>query len=172
MADEQRHGNDRYIQKIWQKFNPQTKLVNPKQQLKFSFAQFVRFLVNATLEFDEDVLNHKGLSYHWAPYWQECSLCSSFTQPNVIIHMETFQQDLTTLLNKAGYQSQLVQELVDKFPHTHFQSGGHSHNLAGKYYSQLTQAQVLELYQMYRLDHEMFGYDPGPYLSLASKDPL
>ena len=61
MADEQRHGNDRYIQKIWQKFNPGQKLVDPKSQLKFTFAEFVRFLVNGTLEFDQDVLNHKGM---------------------------------------------------------------------------------------------------------------
>ena len=61
MADEQRHGNDRYIQKIWQKFNPGQKLVDPKSQLKFTFSEFVRFLVNGTLEFDQDVLNHKGM---------------------------------------------------------------------------------------------------------------
>ena len=60
MADEQRHGNDRYIQKIWQKFNPGIKLVDPKSQLKFTFSQFVRFIINGTLEFEPEVLNHKG----------------------------------------------------------------------------------------------------------------
>ena len=60
MADEQRHGNDRYIQKIWQKFNPGIKLVDPKSQLKFTFSQFVRFIINGTVEFEPEVLNHKG----------------------------------------------------------------------------------------------------------------
>ena len=59
MADEARHGNDRYIQKIWQKFHPGRKLVDPKKELKFSFSQFVRFITNAS-EFGDDVLNHKG----------------------------------------------------------------------------------------------------------------
>ena len=61
MAVEQRHGNDRYIQKIWQKFTPGIKLVDPKSQLKFTFPQFVRFLINGSLEFDQEVLNHKGM---------------------------------------------------------------------------------------------------------------
>lgn len=168
MADEQRHGNDRYIQKIWQKFNPGIKLVDPKSQLKFTFSQFVRFIINGTLEFEPEVLNHKGLSYHWAPYWQECSLCSSLTQPDIIIHMESFSEDLKTLFMKAGHLNEsIVDNLVQKFPHTHSQMGGHSHKLTSKYYSQLTKAQIQSLYKFYRLDHELFGYDPEEYLSYA-----
>lgn len=168
MADEQRHGNDRYIQKIWQKFNPGLKLIDPKSQLRFSFSQFARFLVNASLEFGEDVLNYQGLSYHWAPFWQECSLCSSFTQPDIVIHMETFEEDLKILLRKAGYEdSAEIERLIEKFPHTHSQSGGHSHKLASKYYSQLTKSQIQSLYEMYKLDHDLFGYDPSQYLSYA-----
>lgn len=168
MADEQRHGNDRYIQKIWQKFNPGIKLVDPKSQLKFTFSQFVRFIINGTVEFEPEILNHKGLSYHWAPYWQECSLCSALTQPDIIIHMESFLEDLKTLFMKAGHLNEpVVDNLVQKFPHTHSQMGGHSHKLTSKYYSQLTKAQIQSLYKFYRLDHELFGYDPEEYLSYA-----
>ena len=167
MADEHQHGNDRYIQKIWQKFHPGDKLTDPQAQLKFTFGEFVRFLVNGSREFGQDVLEHKGLSYHWAPFWQECSICSSLTQPDVIIHMETFQADFKNLFAKAGYSDEEVEELLEKFPHTHSQSGGHSHDLIQKYFSSLTKSQVNQLYQLYRLDHELFGYHPQVYLDFA-----
>ena len=167
MADQQRHGNDRYIKKIWQKFNPSRKLVDPKSQLKFRFKDFVRFVLNASSEFGDDVLNHQGLKYHWAPFWQECSVCSNFTQPNVILRMETLQDDLKYLLTKAGYRPGDISKLVEKFPHTHSQKGGHSQYLSLKFYSTLPREDVKNLVDFYKLDHELFGYDSSPYLNAA-----
>ena len=77
MADEHQHGNDRYIQKIWQKFHPGDKLTDPQAQLKFTLGELVRFLANGSREFGQDVLEHKVLSYHWAPFGPECSISSS-----------------------------------------------------------------------------------------------
>lgn len=167
MADEHKHGNDRYIKKIWQTFHPGDKLTDPKTQLKFTFSQFVRFLVNGSREFGQDVLGHKGLSYHWAPFWQECSICSNTTMPDVMIHMETFRKDFKTLFAKAGYSDPEIEDLLDTFPRTHSQHGGHSHDLIQKYFSSLTKSQVWQLYEMYKLDHELFGYDPTLYLNIA-----
>ena len=73
--------------------------------LRFSFSEFVRFLVNGSTEFSDDtyVLHHRGLSYHWAPFWRECTLCGgSDTRPQVIIHMETFTEDMKMFLNAIG----------------------------------------------------------------------
>jgi hypothetical protein len=36
-----------------------------------------------------------------------------------------------------------------------------------EYYGQLRKRQVAELYHMFRLDHELFGYSPEPYIQLA-----
>ena len=149
------------------KSGKKVRLTDPQAQLKFTFGEFVRFLVNGSREFGQDVLEHKGLSYHWAPFWQECSICSSLTQPDVIIHMETFQADFKTLFAKAGYSDEEIEELLEKFPHTHSQSGGHSHDLIQKYFSSLTKSQVNQLYQLYQLDHELFGYHPQVYLDFA-----
>ena len=172
MADQQRHGNDRYIKKIWQKFNPSRKLVDPKSQLKFNFQEFVRFVLNASSEFGDDVLNHQGLKYHWAPFWQECSVCSNLTQPDVILRMESLQEDLKYLLSKAGYRPSDVSKLVEKFPHTHSQAGGHSQYLSLEFYSTLTREEVKNLIDFYRLDHELFGYDSSPYLNVAKSQDL
>ena len=178
MADEQRHGNDRYVQAIWRKFNPGAALVDPKRQLKFTFGQFVRFIVNGSREFGRDVLDHRGLSYHWAPYWSECNLCNPEAAPHTVLHMETFVEDLRLFLKRSGLAEAVsnrdhdgaLDDLVAKFPHTHSQAGGHSQTLATKYFSTLKRSQVNALYEMYKLDHELFGYKPDFYLSLAKPD--
>ena len=38
---------------------------------------------------------------------------------------------------------------------------------AKKYFSQLTKQQVSKLYEMYKIDHEMFEYDPQIYIDMA-----
>jgi hypothetical protein len=42
-----------------------------------------------------------------------------------------------------------------------------SENFIKKYYSRLTKKQVLQLYEFYRLDHDIFGYSPDQYLAVA-----
>jgi len=76
----------------------------------------------------------------------------------MVIHMETLHEDLS-----------LLQKTLDlpntDFPLTHTQKGGHSSSeeVAKKYFSQLTKKEVRQLYEMYKLDHEMFGYSPDVF---------
>ena len=81
MFDEFVHGQDRYISRIWYKYHPETEQ-DPDKMFKFSFPEFVRFLVNGTEEFADDdyVLKHKGVSYHWEQYWLECPVCPHLTR--------------------------------------------------------------------------------------------
>ena len=125
---------------------------------KFSFPEFVRFLVNGSDEFANDpyVLTHKGVSYHWAPYTEECPVCHSLTKPDYILHMETLQRDLFQLLGDIGLSSH-----IDLFPHTHSQQGGHSSTLSSQYLAQLSDEELKQLMEKYRLDHQLFGYSMG-----------
>ena len=79
--DEFVHGQDRYISRIWFKYHPE-KNQNKEKMFKFTFQEFVRFLVNGTQEFADDsyVLKHKSISYHWDPYYQECPVCHPLTR--------------------------------------------------------------------------------------------
>jgi hypothetical protein len=43
----------------------------------------------------------------------------------------------------------------------------HSQRKVSEYFGQLTKRQVMEMYEMYRLDHELFDYSPEPYIALA-----
>lgn len=164
MIDEHRHGNDRFLAAVWRRFHPKETLNDPKNQLKFTFSQFVRFLVNGTTEFP-GYSAHKGLSYHWAPYWKECSqLCNPVTRPDFVLKMETLTRDLSGLLKAVGLEA----GKIDLFPHTHAQKGGHSSDAAREYFGRLTKAEVMQLYDLYRLDHELFGYEIDEYLDMAA----
>lgn len=157
------------------------KLVSPRTQLRFTFREFTNFLVNGSAMFampttpaaatsspssNVETLAFNRLSYHWAPYWKECSLCSDLTKPQMVIHMETLQEDLDLLLDRLNLPRQ-------PFPVTHSQRGGHSSSadVVQKYFSTLLKSDVRQLYEMYRLDHELFGYTPDQYLDYAMDDP-
>lgn len=49
----------------------------------------------------------------------------------------------------------------------HESSGSSSEDLAKKYFAMVNQTKILQLYDIYKLDFEMFGYDLEPYLSLG-----
>jgi hypothetical protein len=43
----------------------------------------------------------------------------------------------------------------------------HADRKISEYFGQLTKHQVMEMYEMYRLDHELFGYSPEAIIALA-----
>ena len=81
LYEEYRHGQDRYMARIWYKYHPE-KQQDKQKMFKFSFQEFVRFIVNGTKEFADDpyVLKHKSISYHWDPYHVECPVCHHLTR--------------------------------------------------------------------------------------------
>lgn len=83
----------------------------------------------------------------------------------MVIHMETLGEDLTML-------QRTLQLPETEFPLTHTQQGGHSSNqeVAKKYFSQLTKSEIRQLYEMYKLDHEMFGYSPENFERYAADE--
>ena len=76
--------------------------------------------------------------------------------------METLQEDLNFLLDQLNLPPR-------DFPMTHTQKGGHSstEEVVKKYYSTLLKSDVRQLYEMYRLDHELFGYSPEQFEQYA-----
>ncbi|CAB4057733.1 unnamed protein product [Lepeophtheirus salmonis] len=105
---------------------------------------------SSSLSFSQ-LYGHKGVSYHWAPIWKECSLCSPLTTPDFVLHLETLSQDLRLLerIGKAPRSS-----FTTSFPHAHDQNG--SQKLVAKYYSMITKDNVRGLVEKYKLDHELF----------------
>ena len=129
--------------------------------------EIVRFIVNRTEEFanDEYVRGHQGLSYHWAPYHQECSLCHPHTAPHYILHLDTLESDVRDLMEAVGRS-----DLADTFPHTHSSSkeaASSNQELLKSYFSSLTKNQVGQLYLQYKEDHELFGFSPQQFIDYA-----
>ena len=48
-------------------------------------------------------------------------------------------------------------------------SGGSTKDLARKYFSEMDIDTAKRLYQLYKVDFEMFGYSPDEYFKLARK---
>ena len=165
VMEEKLHGRDNFILALWEKFHPGEDLTDPARQLRFTFPEFVRFLVNGSREFGPPLTGDRGISYHWMPYWRECALCDPRTGPNHVLRMETLEADLASLLGRIG----LGAAEAASFPHTHRQAGGHSSSeaLREQLFSTLSESQVGELHDKFRLDHEMFGYDPAQYRMYA-----
>jgi hypothetical protein len=71
---------------VWRGLHPGLALP-PGGRLTFTFPEFIRLVVNGSREFsgDEYVARHRGLAYHWAPYWQECPPCSPLTAPHLVL---------------------------------------------------------------------------------------
>ena len=42
-----------------------------------------------------------------------------------------------------------------------------SHNFREEYFGQLTKTEVIQLYEMYKLDFQLFGYSPQLYFNWA-----
>jgi len=102
------------------------------------------------------------VSNHWAPYWFSCGLCIPELRPKYVLHMDHIDTDSLSLLKTLTGKDFNI-----SFPHTLLGQDGHTkeHNL--EYYKQLTKYQVWKLYNIYRVDHELFGYSPTSFINIA-----
>ena len=117
-----------------------------------------------------DQLNSPGVwvKLHWAPYWYTCGLCGDLT-PDYILKTETLQGEVDYLLKllKIPHKSLFPHSRISGPDDHSFDSAAYSHTVLDQYYSQLDKQQVIKLYNMYRLDFDMFGYQPHKYIDLA-----
>jgi hypothetical protein len=109
---------------------------------------------------------------HFAPMWLWCSPCQAGLRPHIIVKLETIQRDgpaVMQLLNLTA--SSATVPFLNVHVTTPFERpedvGVNSRDKVAEYYGQLRKRQVAELYHMFRLDHELFGYSPEPYIQLA-----
>ncbi|XP_047487610.1 carbohydrate sulfotransferase 11-like [Penaeus chinensis] len=115
-----------------------------------TWQEFVKYLINTpSSKFDE----------HWRPIYALCSPC--VIKYNVIAKMETFSEDTQFIINQLGLEDRLHVEWIHKTSDTR------TSDIATAYFSQLTLAQIDQLFEKYRLDFELFGYDYDAYRQMA-----
>ena len=72
--------------------------------------------------------------------------------------METFANDTKYIMSKIGMP---LEELAYQ---EHVSTGDLTETLALELFSKLPNDLVKKLYQIYKIDFEMFGYNPKPFL--------
>ena len=93
---------------------------------------------------------------HWLPFVTKCSLCSfDYT---AVGKLENMQEDIHFIGQMAGVELESIS--------TNPSSGGSTSELAREYFSQLDKDDVEKLYQLYKMDFEMFGYSPDLYFNI------
>ncbi|XP_031346032.1 carbohydrate sulfotransferase 11 [Photinus pyralis] len=129
----------------------------PKMQKRTkwpTFPEFVMYLIDA-------VKNSQPLDMHWTPITEFCTPC--LFDFDVIAHMETLQEDQEYIIQKANLQNVIRAEWKNP-------GRGSTSDQIKMYFSQLTQAQILQLYHIYRYDFELFNYSFQGYLELGKLD--
>ena len=92
---------------------------------------------------------------HWRPFTFKCSYCD--INYDLIGRMETWNDDLNYIARKRGLEKVLIAS--NKNP-----SKLSTKEMTQEYFDTLSRKQKEDLYHMFRLDFEMFNYDPKMYL--------
>ena len=121
-------------------------------------------------------LNKCGLDPHWKPFISSrCGYCD--IPYKVIAKAENFAEDQKFIGKLANIDFKPLGRWIyflntfsvhnDSFAVTNVSSGGRTKELARKYFSQLSLDKVKKLYDIYKVDFEMFGYSPQLYYDYA-----
>ncbi|XP_050079538.1 carbohydrate sulfotransferase 11-like [Anopheles maculipalpis] len=114
-----------------------------------SFQDFARFVVDQNR-------NSQPSDLHWRPINDLCTPC--LARYDSIIKMETFGPDLAYLTNRTHLEGKI------KPVHMNHARRDPIDRLIQKYFSQLTKQQFEDLYDLYRIDFELFQYSPAKYV--------
>ncbi|KAG8225637.1 hypothetical protein J437_LFUL013671 [Ladona fulva] len=137
-----------------------------------TFSEFVSWVIEsartAKKNKDGGYTGIPGFDEHWAPYFRFCTPCAvNFT---VIAKMETLSRDEDYIIDKAGIASALGRKPGDAGTRpreaVNAAIGGRTADVLPRYFQTLTREQLDALYEIYRLDFEMFGYEPAKYYDM------
>ena len=98
-----------------------------------------------------------------------CGVCTPGHFPDFILKTETLPWDIPLVLKEMKMPDNIVFPDIRVTGSDDNGSEGNkpSENYVQKYYSRLTKLQVLRLYQLYKMDHDMFDYSPETYIAFA-----
>lgn len=116
-----------------------------------SFANFVDLVLK---EYENFSINE-----HWRPFSFKCAYCE--IQYDVIGQLDTFQDDVKYLVLKNRLEK--VIPITEENFSTPL-SMMHTKNLTLTYFSKMSKSQKEKVYEMYKIDFEMFTFDSSYYL--------
>ena len=116
------------------------------------------------------LINPYTFRHHWAPFWLTCGMCQTERSPDYVMKIETLESDIESIFEgEFGFHGDefLFPKVKTLGTETSLSGTKHSHLFLEEYFGQLTKIDVLKLYEMYRLDFQMFDYSPELYLGWA-----
>jgi len=108
-----------------------------------------------------------NLNAHWLPYYRLCSPCNLIARPNAIVKLgENSREEVSFAFEESGVSDFLRRKgvLQVDLPWTNRESAREREK---ELFSQLTKNEVMSLYEKFKIDHELFGYQIESYLSYA-----
>lgn len=138
--------------------SPKTVTIKPRPEDIPSFSDFLEFVLSTNLL-------GSGFSSHWVPYWRACTPCHF--KYSVIAKLETGEDDLEYIWKRTGLDAETPIPWENKS-----KSSKKSKGELADYYSSVPRSLLVRVYERYRLDYEMFGYDINSALVLGGHDPL
>lgn len=127
--------------KMIRRFRPNATAESLKKCDDATFPEFVKYLI-------QSASTNEPFNTHWMPFYKICNPCTS--QYSYIGKLETFEQDRQFILETFFGARNLT------FPH----SNSMHHGTTTTFLNQISEAEWQALYEIYRLDFELFGYSP------------
>ncbi|XP_076054669.1 carbohydrate sulfotransferase 11-like [Oratosquilla oratoria] len=118
-----------------------------------TFEEFVKFLILTTTASD-NIQTKKMVDRHWFPYYANCGVCDlNYT---IIGKIETASEDIRYISTRFN--------LVSRKPEMKNRSPTSSDEEAISYFKDLPLNLKNDLYERYRVDFRLFGYNVSKYL--------
>ena len=107
--------------------------------------------------------------HHWAPVWLTCGLCQDIASLHYVLKVETLERDISSIMEgEFGMTGDWVFPKVKTMGSKDVRGERENSNkFLSEYFNQLTREQVLELYEMYKLDFIFFDYTIDKYTKFA-----
>ena len=120
-----------------------------------TFSMFLRYVVRQRNRYQKNL--------HWMGYHDRCLPCRfNYT---AIVKLETAKTDHKYVLRQSG----LLKFGAD-FEHAHQTKGGKTESVRRKYFSQIDCSLLRLVYDMYRVDFQLFGYQPKAHFDICRQN--
>lgn len=108
-----------------------------------TFWEFVQYIINTPVEFMEE---------HWAPQSYICSTC--LVRYDTIVHFEKFNREIELFWSSIGISESVEESLWN----SHTETLVETEAITNLYFSELSDAEIMRLYKVYKQDFDVFGY--------------
>ncbi|XP_033238272.1 carbohydrate sulfotransferase 11 isoform X1 [Drosophila pseudoobscura] len=149
--------HDKLGRSIVRNYRKKPSLVARAPNTKYpSFPEFVNWLL-------DQVKRGSFIDMHFVAATSFCTPC--LIRFDMILKFESLTEDQLYLIEKTG-----LKRVIAPVWRNMGKGGRKTHELQQQFYAQLTRHEMLELYEYYKYDFELFDYDIQEYLQVARPD--